>query len=105
MLAENKRSEIGLLYDLYAPALSERQRVALDLYYNEDLSLSEIAEHIGITRQGVRNAIVRGEKYLYFLEDSLKIAKRESELQKIGEKIISLTDDAKIHREVQKLLK
>lgn len=99
-----KRSEISLLYDYYSPLLSERQRDVLDLYYNDDLSLSEIAENCGITRQGVRDAVVKGEEYLYYLEGSLGLAKREHEIREIALKIMSLTADEKVRREANKLI-
>lgn len=59
------------LYDFYSPMLSERQRDVLDLYYNDDLSLSEIASELGITRQGVREAIKTGESRLNEYEEKL----------------------------------
>ena len=52
-----KDYRISYLLDYYGNILSETQKDAIDLYYNEDLSLAEIADHIGITRQGVRDAI------------------------------------------------
>lgn len=61
------------LFDLYGGMLTEKQRDVMDLYYNEDLSLSEIAEHEGITRQGVRDSIKRAEAVLLELEEKLHI--------------------------------
>ena len=57
--------EMSLLFDFYGETLTEKQRELFDLYYNEDLSLSEIAEHAGITRQGVRDSIKRAEHALH----------------------------------------
>ena len=65
-----------LLFDSYGDMLTDKQRELFDLYYNEDLSLSEIAEHAGITRQGVRDAIVRAEHTLRQVEDKLGLVAR-----------------------------
>lgn len=69
----SKNLDVAVLLDFYGNMLTDKQRDALDLYYNQDLSLSEIAEHEQITRQGVRDSIKRGEVFLYELEDKLKI--------------------------------
>lgn len=71
-----KDFETAVLLDFYGDLLTEKQAQALDLYYNEDLSLAEIAEPLGISRQGVRDSIKRGEKQLYELEAVLGLAKR-----------------------------
>ena len=60
-----KNLEIAVLLDLYGDMLTEKQRDFLGYYYNDDLSLSEIAENEGITRQGVRDAIKRAEAQLF----------------------------------------
>lgn len=67
---------MALLYDFYGDVLTPRQKEFYDLYYNEDLSLSEIAENNGITRQGVRDIIVRAEATLTDLEDKTGLIKR-----------------------------
>lgn len=67
---------MALLYDFYGDVLTERQKEFYDLYYNEDLSLSEIAENSGITRQGVRDVIVRAEAIMTDLEDKTGLMKR-----------------------------
>ncbi|WP_346726848.1 YlxM family DNA-binding protein [Congzhengia minquanensis] len=71
-----KDLSIAVLLDFYGDLLTEKQARAIDLYYNEDLSLAEIAEPLGISRQGVRDSIKRGEKQLHDFEDSLGLAKR-----------------------------
>ena len=65
-----------MLFDFYGDVLTDRQKEFYDLYYNEDLSLGEIAENYGITRQGVRDVIVRAEAVLTELEDKTKLIKR-----------------------------
>ena len=58
-----------MLFDFYGELLTDRQKEFFDLYYNEDLSLSEIAENEGISRQGVRDVIVRAEAAMQEIED------------------------------------
>ncbi|MBR6796904.1 MAG: DNA-binding protein [Clostridia bacterium] len=84
---DEKRFEISVLLDIYAPLLSDRHKELLDLYYNEDLSLSEIAESAGITRQGVRDAIKHGESDLYFFEKGLRFAEKSERLKALSTEI------------------
>ena len=72
----NKDLTISILMDFYGNLLTEKQLDALDMYYNSDLSLSEIAEETGISRQGARDAIKRGEKLLAEFEEKLGLAGR-----------------------------
>ncbi len=81
MKKTGKDYEMVMLLDFYGELLTEKQREAMDLYYNEDLSLSEIAEPLNISRQGVRDSIKRGEKQLLELEDALGLAKRFKEIK------------------------
>ncbi len=76
-----KDLKISYLIDFYGDVLTERKRDVLDMYYNEDLSLSEIAEQIGISRQGVRELIKKSEDELLFLEEKLGLAKKMSALR------------------------
>lgn len=71
-----KNVEISLLLSFYGNILTEKQKQACVLYYNEDLSLAEISEIVGITRQGVRDNIKRAEIVLYDLEEKLGLCKR-----------------------------
>lgn len=73
---KNKPLEMCLLFDFYGEMLTDKQKEMFDLYYNEDLSLAEISEHIGITRQGVRDAIVRAEHTLRDMEERLGLVAR-----------------------------
>lgn len=70
-----------MLYDFYGNLLTDKQKDLFDLYYNEDLSLSEIADNIGITRQGVRDGVMRSEHFLRDTEDKLGLVKRYSNIQ------------------------
>jgi hypothetical protein len=76
-----KNLEIAYLLDFYGEMLTKKQRDFIDLYYNEDLSLSEIAENEGITRQGVRDSIKRAEVQLFEMEQKLGLAQRFAELK------------------------
>ena len=69
-----KNLNMGYLLDFYGEVLSEKKRNVLDWYYNGDLSLSEIAEEIGISRQGVRDIIKKTEEELLFYEERLGLA-------------------------------
>ena len=87
--------ELCLLFDFYGEMLTDKQRELFDLYYNEDLSLSEIAEHAGITRQGVRDAVVRAEHMLTALEDKLHLVSRygkiDQHVEALGQEIKMLS--------------
>ncbi len=71
-----KNLNIAYLLDFYGDVLSERRRRVLDDYYNNDLSLSEIASELGISRQGVRDLIKKAEEELNFYEQRLHLARR-----------------------------
>lgn len=73
---KSQNLDISLLLDFYGEMLTFRQREMLELYYDDDLSLSEISEHAGITRQGVRDAVKRAEAQLYELEEKIGMVKR-----------------------------
>lgn len=78
---KNQAYRMAMLYDFYGDLLTERQKEFYDLYYNEDLSLAEIAENYGITRQGVRDVIVRAEAYLTEIEDKTGLIRRFHTMQ------------------------
>ena len=82
------RSDKSLLFDYFGPLLSDRQRDCYDLYYTEDLSLSEIAELKGISRQGAWDTIKHAESRLVEFEEKTGVVARikelEAELEKHG---------------------
>ena len=93
-----KNLEISFLLDFYGDMLTEKQRDVVELYYNEDLSLAEIAAHSGITRQGVRDSIKRAESQLLEYEDRLHLAAR---FRRIEEVLSSIVREA---QQIEKLI-
>lgn len=81
-----------MLYDFYGEVLTPRQKEFFDLYYNEDLSLGEIAENYNVTRQGVRDVIVRAEAALTELEDKTHLIRRFREQQEQLRELNALAD-------------
>ena len=73
---KNQTYRMTMLFDFYGELLTDRQKEFFDLYYNEDLSLAEIAENAGISRRGVRDVIVRAEAAMQEVEDKTGIIKR-----------------------------
>ena len=76
-----KNLQVSVLLDFYGDMLTDKQRDVIDLYYNDDLSLAEIAQNEGITRQGVRDSIKRGEAQLFEMEERLGLAKRFGKME------------------------
>lgn len=87
-----KNLQISDLYDIYGALLPEKQKVALEYYYNDDLSLSEIAEHTGISRQGVRDQIKHAETQLLQYESALNLYKKSTETSKVLENLLKICD-------------
>ena len=103
-----KNLNISLLLDFYGDILTERQNEMLDMYYNDDCSLSEIAQNFSISRQGVRSVLKKSEDILVDMENKLQLASRfikvrdksseiASELQKINSNINNDEISSKIH--------
>lgn len=81
--------EIGLLMDFYGQLLTENQLSVMEMYYNEDWSLSEIAENLNISRQGAHDFIKRSKAMLVEYEEKLHLVER---FQKNKERINSLLE-------------
>ena len=84
------RVEISLLMDLYGALLTEKQYSIMDLYYNEDLSLAEIAELNQTSRQAIHDLIKRCYKQFLTYEGKLRLLKKSLEREK---KIAKILDD------------
>ena len=84
---ENSRLLQSMLLDFYGELLTDKQRECYDLHYNEDLSLSEIAEQSGISRQGVWDNIRRAESAMKDIEEKTGLIRRFSETQQILESL------------------
>lgn len=87
-----KNMRYCLLLDFYGDVLPDNQRTMMDLYYNEDFSLTEIADEVGITRQGVRDSVRRAEETLASLEDNLGMLARFETLRRQRAEILSALD-------------
>ena len=90
---KNQTYRMTMLYDFYGELLTDRQKEFFDYYYNDDLSLSEIAENAGISRQGVRDVIVRAEGIMRLLND------RQFENERLAALADSISEEAAALRE------
>lgn len=72
----DKNVEICLLLDFYGNMLTERQREIMGLYYEDNLSLSEVAKELGISKQAVSDSLKHSEKTLYDTEEKLQLLKQ-----------------------------
>ena len=86
-----KLNEINALYDIYRYLLTDKQREYVELYYQEDLSLAEIANAFGVSRNAVHDNIRRTEKLLVGYEEKLKIHEKASNRQALYDKIRECT--------------
>lgn len=94
----DKKVEISMLWQIYGKLLTEKQNEYIDYYYNEDLSLSEIAENDGITRQAVRDIIKKGERKLFEYEEKLLFMKKtinqEQKIQRVLSNLAKIQKDS-----------
>jgi uncharacterized protein len=90
-----KLVEIGLLFEQYKMLLTDKQREIVSLYYNEDYSLGEISENLGVSRQGVYDTLKRSEKILKDYEAKLGLVKKSKEREKFTQDIYNKVVDIK----------
>ena len=100
-----KDLKIGFLLDFYGDVLSERKRTVMAYYYYDDLSLGEIAEEIGISRQGVRDLIKKAEEELCFYEEKLGLASRFQRIQKKAEELLIELNKTEAEEPVRQIVK
>ena len=90
---KNQAYRMTMLFDFYGDLLTDRQKDFYDLYYNDDLSLAEIAEIYDITRQGVRDIIVRAERALIEIEEKTGLIRRFHETREATARIRALCQE------------
>ncbi len=89
----DKVYEISLLLDFYGQMLTSRQKVILEMHYNDDLSFGEIAENLDISRQGVYDNIKRGKAVLTELENKLGLVRKFSLQRKKSMELLEVIKD------------
>jgi predicted DNA-binding protein YlxM (UPF0122 family) len=89
--------EALLLFDHYGDLLTERQRLCLDLKYNQDMSLAEIAEELGVSRQGVHENILRAEAHLQKMEEKTGTVRRYLKSREAKQKILAAARSLENH--------
>ena len=101
-----KEIKYGVLLDFYGELLTEKQRGALDLYYNEDYSLLEIGEHLSISRQGVHECIKKGCEHLEEYEKVLGLYQKEMQKEAVKAEIMGKLSgtDKKTVNEISELI-
>ena len=99
-----KNLELGYLLDFYGELLSERKRTVMEMYYNEDLSLAEIAAEIGISRQGARDIIKKSEEELFFFEEKLGLAQKMKSVSAKATELSALSSELDLPKEFRKKL-
>ena len=83
-------TELILLYEYYGALLTDRQRECFELRYNQDLSLGEIAQELGISRQGVHDNLTRTEALLHNMEEKTGCVRRDRACRRTAQKILEL---------------
>ena len=96
-----KNLELGYLLDFYGELLPERKRAVMDMYYNEDLSLAEIAAERGNSRQGARDIIKKCEEELFFFEEKLGLAQKLKKVSRQATDLMPLSSGLNISKEFQ----
>ena len=102
-----KNLKRAYLLDFYSDVLDEHTRSVMMAYYEDDLSLAEIADGIGISRQGVRHIIKKGDDELEFLESRLKLSQLYEDIDSARDLLSSLQKDIvneEINEKIEKVI-
>ena len=99
-----EKVKIGILLDMYGVLLTSKQRNFMELYYNEDWSLSEIAESNKITRQAVRAVLLKAKKKLEKYEEQLNFMKKQKIIKKCVEQLRELKVKKEVFDKIEKQL-
>ena len=100
-----KHVRIGILLDIYGSLLTNRQLQILNTYYNEDMSLSEIAEEFDISRQGVLDNVKKGEKKLLEYEEKLHILENQENRKNKLDKVLNSLSKNITQKEIDTIIK
>lgn len=99
-----KTTRINLMYDFYEPMLTEKQRTVMELYYHEDWSLSEISDHLSISRQAVYETVKRSQTALEMFESRLQLVEKHRRRNELAALIRAATANTPVEKEVAHLL-
>ena len=94
-----KQFEMSLLLDYYGNLLTQKQKTYFDLYYNQDLSLAEIAEQEGISRQGVHDTITRTETILRDMEQATGCVAMARSLRQMRDEVLLAANELMQHND------
>ena len=98
-----EKIEISILLNLYGNLLTETQKKYMDLYYNQDYSLSEIGDNEDITRQAVRTILVKSKRKLYEYEQKLKFMEKENNIRILIEKLQNTKNETEKKKYIKKI--
>lgn len=99
----DKSIKISMLLEIYGKLLTERQADIVDLYYNQNLSLSEIADDSDVSRQAIRKSLLEAEKNLFEYEKKLGFLERQVSRGEKIDAILKMIDDEKITKLIDEL--
>ena len=105
VIDDGERNVIIKLFDCYADSLTGHQRDIMELYYNEDLSLAEIADNSGVTRQGVFAAISQSKRKLKKLEQKYGFVKKTESIRALAEKILQADTNGDVKNAAREIVK